>query len=41
MVLNCTELDGAISYLMVLLVRMVLRREEFFLRGFLVYIMMI
>ena len=34
MVLNCTVFDGAISYLMVLQVRMVLRKEEFFLRGF-------
>ena len=29
--------DGAISYLMVFQVRMVLRKEEFFLRGFLMY----
>ena len=35
MVLNSTVFDGAISYLMVLQVRMVLRKEEFFLRGFL------
>ena len=34
MVLNCTVFDGAISYLMVLKVRMLLRKEEFFLRGF-------
>ena len=33
--------DEAISYLMVLQVRMVLRKEEFFLRGFLMYILMI
>ena len=38
MVLNCTVFDGAISYPMVLQVRMVLRNEEFFLRGFLMYI---
>ena len=37
MVLNCTVFDGAISYLMVLQVRMVLRKEEFFLSGFLFF----
>ncbi len=31
MVLTCTEYNEAISYLMALLVRMVLRNEEFFL----------
>ena len=41
MVLNYTEFDGAISYLMVLLVRMMLRKEEFFLRSFVMYILMI
>ena len=37
MVLNCTVFDGAISYLMVLQVRMVLRKEELFVRGILMY----
>ena len=34
MVPNCTVFDGAISYLVVLQVRMVLRKEEFFLCAF-------